>query len=447
VSSIALEALLIVVLLLINGLFAMSELAIVTARRSRLQRRAEAGDTKSAAALELASNPAQFLSAVQIGITLVGTLAGAYGGATIAEQLAPLLSGLPLVGDHGEALALGLVVAAITYLALILGELVPKRIALGHPEQVARLVARPMRMVSRVGRPLVWFLTNSSNLVLKVVRFRTSEEPHVTADDVRAVIAQATAAGAVREEEQEILGRVLHLGDRSVAAAMTPRTSIPSIPVGASARDLRRLVMAAEADWLLLCEGTIDDVVGAVDVRRALTSFAGGGEPDLGGMVRMPLYIPESLTLLQVLEALRDWEIPVAVVLDEFGGVQGMVTFSDVVAHLIGDLRTSPGADGAPDIVRQPDGTWLIAGSTAFEELEETLGVEPAQQGARRDYHTVAGMVLDELGRLPAVGEAVHFCGIRFEVIQMDGQRIARISADPAAGPTRVGQGDGPAAP
>ena len=440
--SIALEALLILVLLVINGLFAMSELAIVTARRSRLQRRAEAGDAKSAAALELASNPAQFLSAVQIGITLVGTLAGAYGGATIAEQIAPLLSRLPLVGDHGEALALGLVVAAITYLALILGELVPKRIALGHPEQVARLVARPMRLVSRFGRPLVWLLTNSSNLVLRVMRFRASEEQHVTADDVRAVIAQATAAGAVRQEEEEILGRVLHLGDRSVAAAMTPRTAIPSIPVGASPGDLRRLVMTAEADWLLLCEETIDDVVGAVDVRRALRSLAAGQAPDLTGMVRLPLYIPESLTLLQVLEALRDWEIPVAVVLDEFGGVQGMVTFSDVVVHLVGDLPTGPGEGGAPDILRQPDGTWLIAGSTAFEELEETLGIEPAQRGARRDYHTAAGMVLDELGRLPHVGEAVQFSGIRFEVIQMDGQRIARIAAVPAAGGAAAGQGD-----
>lgn len=433
--SIALEAFLIVLLLVVNGLFAMSELAVVTARRSRLQRRAEAGDAKSAAALDLASNPAQFLSTVQIGITLVGTLAGAYGGATIAEQIAPALSGLPFIGAHGEALALAIVVAAIAYLSLILGELVPKRIALGHPEDVARIVARPMQGVSRLGRPLVWLLTMSSNLVLKVLRFRASDEQHVTADDVRALIAQATSAGAVREEEEEILGRVLHLGDRSVAAAMTPRTSIPWLSIEASPEELRRLVMTARTDWFLVCEDTIDDVLGAVELRQALRSLAEGEVPGLEAMLRPPLYIPEALTLLKLMEALRSSEVPLAVVLDEFGGVEGMVTFTDVVSHLVGDLPSGPGDDASAEVVRRPDGTWLIAGSTALEEVEEALGIEPLRGEDRRDYHTVAGLVLDELGRLPAVGESIDYGGMRFEVLQMEGQRIARLAAQPTPRP------------
>ena len=428
--AIAIEALLIVFLLVLNGLFAMSELAVVTSRRSRLQRRAEAGDRNAAAALELASDPAQFLSTVQIGITLVGTLAGAYGGATIAEQIAPSLGGLPVVGPHSEGLALAIVVAAITYLSLILGELVPKRIALGHPEGVARLVARPMRAVSRFGRPVVWVLTASSNLVLKLLRFRASDQQLVTTDDVRALIAQATATGAVHEDEEEILGRVLHLGDRPVAAVMTPRTSVSWVPVNAAAADLRQLVLGDTSEWVLVCERTIDDVIGVVRIRDLLRRMVAGERYDLRGSAQAPLFVPEALTMLQLMESLRSSHVPAAVVLDEFGGIEGMVTFADLVSHLVGDLASGPGPDGVADIVRRPDGTWLIDGSTAFEEMEEALGIEPAA-GARRDYHTVAGLLLDELGRLPVAGESVLHQGFRFEVVQMQGQRIARIAASP----------------
>jgi putative hemolysin len=278
---------------------------------------------------------------------------------------------------------------------------------------------------------VVWVLTASSNLVLKVLRFRASDQQHVTTDDVRALIAQATATGAVHEDEEEILGRVLHLGDRPVAAVMTPRTSVSWVPVNASAADLRQLVLGDTSEWVLICERTIDDVIGVVRIREVLRRMVAGERCDLRASAQTPLFVPEALTMLQLMESLRSSHVPAAVVLDEFGGIEGMVTFVDLVTHLVGDLASGPGLDGVADIVRRPDGTWLINGSTAFEEMEEALGIEPAAAGARRDYHTVAGLVLDELGRLPVAGESVLHLGFRFEVVQMEGQRIARIAASP----------------
>lgn len=438
-SLLLLEATLIVILLVANGLFAMSELAVVTARRARLERLAQAGDSKARAALELAAQPNQFLSMVQVGITLVGTLAGVLGGATIADNLAPILSGVPILGAYSEAASVAIVVALITYFSLILGELVPKRIALGHPEAVARLVATPMRRLARLGRPVVSVLTASTDLVLRLLRFRASDAQHVTEDDIRALVEQGTMAGAVHEEEQEIVGRVLHLSDRPVAAVMTPRTDLSWITVDATPTELRELLFEEKPSWILVCEQHIDDVIGVAGARDLLAGMVAGEPHDLRAAAQPPLFVPEALTMLRLMEELRSSETPVAVVLDEFGGVYGMVTFTDLVTHLVRDLPRGPLEVDAPDVIRRPDGTWLLDGAAPFDEIEEALGIDRPAQEARRDYHTLAGFMLAELGRLPREGDAVEYQGVRFEVVRMDGQRIVRIRAAPVAGASREG--------
>ena len=426
-SEIAGELLIVVLLLVLNGVFAMSELAMMTARRSRLERRAEAGDGSAKAALELAADPTQFLSTVQVGITLVGTIAGVFGGAAIAERIEPFLAPLPLIGSYSEPMSVAMVIAIITYLSLILGELVPKRVALGHPETVARLVARPMRWLAGAGRPVVWLLTASTDLVLRLLRFRGADQQHVTEDDVRALVAQAKAAGSVPREEEEILGRVLHLGDRPVAAVMTPRTDLSWVGLGAGEEDVRRVLLEESPAWLLICGATVDDVLGVAGARDLLVRQVAGQAHDLAAVSRAPLFVPEALTMLRLMEALRSSETPVAIVLDEFGGVQGMVTFTDLVTHLVGDLQANP--DDGPDILRRPDGAWLIDGAAPFEEVEETLGLGRPRNGPPRDYLTMAGLVLTRLGHVPRLGEQVDYAGIRFEVVKLEGRRISRVLA------------------
>jgi putative hemolysin len=254
-------------------------------------------------------------------------------------------------------------------------------------------------------------------------------------------VAQATASGTVRAEEEEIVGRVLHLGDRPVAAVMTPRTDLSWGPLTAADDEVRRILLKESPSWLLLCGDTVDDVVGVAGARDLLAGMVSGQPHDLGAAARIPLFVPEALTMLQLMEALRSSETPVAIVLDEFGGVQGMVTFTDLVRHLVGDLSTGP--DDGPDVLRRPDGTWLIDASAPLEEVEEALGLARPGGDARRDYHTVGGFVLSQLGHVPRPGEQVEYQGIRFEAVQLDGPRIVRILAS-ALRPRRTDGGTSP---
>jgi putative hemolysin len=437
-SQILTELLIIVALLMCNGVFAMSELAVVTARRTRLARRAEAGDTRAQAALDLAAEPTQFLSTVQVGITLVGTFAGAFGGATIAEELTPVLASVPVIGPYAGGVALGLVVAVITFLSVVLGELVPKRVALGHPETIASWVARPMGRLARIGGPVVRLLTGSTELILRVFGFKVSSEPTVTEDDIRALVAQATASGAMHKAEQEILDRVLHLGDRPAAAIMTPRTEMAWVEASAGPEALRAGFAGGNTEEMLVCEGGVENVVGVVRAGDLLTRCLAGAVPHAREVVRQPLMVPETMPLLQLLTRLRQSGVGTAVVLDEFGGVEGMITVGDILGDLVSDLPARPGAE-EPGIVRRPEGGWLIDGATPMEEVEEELALERPGDERRRGPRTLAGLVMAELGRLPVVGERVERWGYTFEVVDMDGRRIDRVLAAPvrpsAAGP------------
>jgi putative hemolysin len=437
-SVILLELALITALFLVNGVLAMSEIAVVTARRARLERRAEAGDAGAATALALIADPTQFLSTVQIGITLVGIVAGAVGGAALSEKVAELLAPVPGVGPYAMEIAFVLVVAAITYLSLVIGELVPKRIAMSDPERFAALLSRPMQLLSRVNRPIVRLLTASTNLLLRALRVKRSSDAAVTDEDVRALVAQGIATGTIHAGEEPLVERVLRLGDRPVRAIMTPRPDLEWLTPDEDQAAIRRLLLDSPRSRLLVSAESVDDVVGIVLTRDLLRQSVQGKPFDIAAVLKQPLFIPESTPVLQLMEMLRQSDVAAAVVLDEFGGVQGMATVSDIFADLIGEFPGGGQTPQQPEIVRRPDGSWLVEGSTAVEDVEDQLGLERPAEERVRDYQTVAGLVLTHLGRVPRTGDVLEAMGFRFEVVDMDGRRIDRLIV------TRLGGGAAP---
>ena len=444
-SGIALEVATILLLLVVNGVFAMSEMAVVAARKTRLEHRAEAGDKGAQAALDVAAHPANFLSTVQVGITLVGVLAGAFGGAGLAERLAGPVGRVAWLAPYADTVAFGLVVAAITYLSLIIGELVPKRIALGNPERVAALVARPMRLVSKAGAPLVYLLTGSTNVVFRLLGLRASGEPGVTEQDIRAMVEQGAEQGAVEPVEHEIVENAFRLGDRTVGGIMTPRPDVRWLDAACPPDEIRQQLAdhlaAARGSRLLVCERTVEEVLGVVHAEDLLGRCLAGQPLDRAGLtavLQQPLYVPAAMPAFALLREFRATRQDAAVVLDEFGGVQGVVNVDDLVEAVVGELPER-GAPDAPDVVRQPDGAWLVDGDAPAEELDELLDVDGPADGARRGYHSVGGLVLTTLGRVPQPGDAFEYAGHRIEVVAMEGRRVGRVrvALSPGAAPRR----------
>ena len=426
-SGIAFEIALILLLLVINGVFSMSEMAVVSARKTRLQHRAEGGDAGARAALDLAANPTNFLSTVQFGITLVGVLAGAFGGAGIAEALAVYLRDVRFIGPHAQPVALGLVVATITYLSLVIGELVPKQIALGNPERVAALVSRPMRAVASLGRPLVALLTGSTNLVFRLFGRRTNVDRSVTEQDVRALLEQGAEVGAVDLVEHTIMENTFRLGDRRVSTIMTPRPDVRWVDVAADLDELRAALAETRSPYVV-CEGDIEHVVGLAEAEDLLAQCLAGHALDLRAVMREPMYVPTTMPVLRLLETFRTSRRRAALVLDEFGGVAGVATVDDIVEGLIGEL---PYADdpAPPAIARQPDGSWLIDGGAPVVDVDEMLDLDLPGGAESREFDTVGGLVMMVLGRLPKTGDSVDYAGARFIVERMDGRRVAVVRA------------------
>jgi putative hemolysin len=427
-SAIALELAIILLLLLINGIFAMSEMAVVSARKTRLQHRAEDGDAGARAALELAANPTNFLSTVQVGITLVGVLAGAFGGARISQVLAEALRDVRWVGPHAEPVAFGLVVSGITYLSLIVGELVPKQIALGNPERIASFMSRPMRAVARVGRPLVLLLTGSTNLVFRIFGVRAHVDRTVTEQDVRALLEQGAEVGVVTSVEHTIMENTFRLGDRRVSTIMTPRLDLHWVDIGAGADELRTQLTEARWSPYVVCDGDIENVVGLVYAEDLLELCLAGQPLDLGAVLREPLYVPIGTPVLRMLETFRSTRRHAAVVLDEFGGVAGVATVDDIVEGLVGELP-EPDEAASPEIARQSDGSWLIDGTAAIADVGAVLDLDLPAGTKSREFDTAGGLMMTALGRLPRVGEAAEYAGARFTVEQMDGRRVALVRA------------------
>jgi putative hemolysin len=419
------ELLVAIVLILINGLLAMSELAVFSARRSRLKAMADRGSRGAASALALTENPGRFLSTVQIGITLVGILAGAFSGATLGARLASGLVDAGVARQFADPIAYGGVVVTITYLSLIVGELVPKQIALRNAESVAAAVAPSMAMLARVAAPLVWLLDISGKAVLGLLGRKEDSETTVTADEIKALIAEAESSGALEPRARDMISGVMRLSARSVEALMTPRVDVDTIDITLDPGAILEAVRASTYAQLPAVEGGDDTILGIVHAKDLLDSFIAGKTPDMRRLVRPAPMVMETMNALDVLDRLKDSPVSMALVHDEYGHFTGVVTPSDILEAIAGAFHTGEGPP-EPDAVQRADGSWLIAGSMPADEVSEVLGIAVRPPG---DYHTAAGLVLAAMRRLPTAGDAVDVVGWRFEVVDMDGRRIDKILA------------------
>jgi len=430
VTTVVFEISLILVLILLNGLFAMSETALVSARRIRLRQRAEAGERGARSALELADSPNRFLSTVQIGISLIGVLAGAFGGATIAEPLAGALRSVPALAHYAGPVAFGAVVVTITYLSLILGELVPKRLALNEPEAVASRVAPLMRLLSILASPAVRFLGVSTEAVLRLLGARAPAELPVTEQEVEILLEEGARAGVFEDEERDLVGRALRLDDRPVRDLMTPRPSVVWLDADDPPEEVRRRAAESRHSYFPVARGDLDDLLGLASVKDAWAREITGQPADLLGSLRRTPLVPEGAPATAALETFRRSGLPLALVLDERGHIEGLVTLTDVLEALVGEV---PDGDEDADeaIVRREDGSWLVDGLLPADALKERLGFRQLPRKEEADYQTVGGMVMDTLGRVPAAGDRFEWEGYSFEVVDMDGRRVDKVLVTP----------------
>ncbi|MEN4041117.1 MAG: hemolysin family protein [Anaerolineaceae bacterium] len=431
------DTLLIVLLILANGLFAAAEIALVSARRVRLEQRAEEGNAAAKTALELSNAPNRFLSTVQIGITLVGILSGALGGATLSEYLAPEIARIPFIEPAAEVIALVLVVLLITYFSLVMGELIPKRLALNNPEGIAMLAARPMNLLSRLTSPLVTFLGKSTDLGLRIIGVRLSEEPPITEEELIGLLEQGTRVGVFAEAEQDIVQSVFRFGDRRVDSVMTPRTEMAWLDMDAPLAETIQKAVESQYSLLPVSKGDLDNVQGILEVKDLLVAHLNDQPVDLRQLIKQPFFVPESIPMLRVLEEVRARGLTLAIVLDEYGGVLGMVTLIDILKALVGDIPT---ADDAfePLVVRRPDGSWLIDGLMRVDELMELLDLDALPDQERVGYQTLGGMIMSLSGEIPTTGQSLQALGYQFEVVDMDGRRVDKVLVTPLAAPKNV---------
>lgn len=422
VSILLLEVAVVLLLILLNAFFAMSELAIVSSRRARLKPLADRGHRGAKGALQLAEHPTRFLATVQFGITLIGIIAGAYSGATLSGPVAAVIGKWPLVGEHAYAVAVGLVIAVITYLSLVVGELVPKRIAMSHAEAIAMRVSLPMALLARIGTPVVALLRVSTEMLLRLLGIRPSAENRITEEEIKVMIAEGAEAGVFMQQERHMIEGVLHLADHSIRTIMTPRLDIEWLDAREGAAALTAEILAAEHSRLLLCDGVVDEVLGFVYVKDLLAQIAIGKALAPRACLKEALTVHETTTVLRLLDLFRQKASNLAIVLDEYGSIEGIVTPRDIFAAIAGEFAED--AADEPGIKRRNDGSWLVDGRLRVVELERAIG---ASDLGSEDYATIAGLVLHHMGKLPVAGEAVDFGGYRFEVVDLDGRRIDKI--------------------
>ncbi|PZQ59817.1 MAG: hypothetical protein DI570_15350 [Phenylobacterium zucineum] len=409
--------------MLLNGVFAMSELAVVSSRRAKLQAKAERGNKGAAAALKLSEDPTRFLSAVQVGITLIGILAGAFGQATIASELDRRLEVYPAIAAYSEQISTGVVVVLLTYFSLILGELVPKRLALIHPESIAGVVAGPLSLLARMMGPFVTLLTFSTASVLALLRVRDRDGSSVTQEEVETVLAEGAGAGLIEPQEQAMMQEVMRLGDRPVRVAMTPRTDVYWVSLEDDEATLRDELRACPYSRIVVVSGQdFDSPLGVVHKRDIADTLLRGDTLDLRKLAKTPVYLPETTSLLQALEQLQKAPQHLAFVVDEFGGMEGVITPTDLLEMIAGDFNESHDT-AVTSIVEREDGVFLVEGRTDVMELSDVLDATFEGGG----FHTAAGLVLHYLGRLPQKGEVVTIDRFVVEVVQMDGRRIDKL--------------------
>jgi putative hemolysin len=432
------EILVILLLLLCNGFLALSEIAVVSARRPRLIQRADRGDLAARAAVALSQSPTRFLSTVQVGITLIGILSGAYGGTTIARELARFLSGYPAIAAYSDGAAVAIVVVVLSYATVIIGELVPKRIALSNPERFAALVARPMTALSRVAGPAVTALESTSNVIMKVFRLPQGGDTTVTEADVSAMVAAGTAAGVFEPAERHMVERVFRLDDEPVAGMMTPRRDIVWLDVNDSLDAHDDLIRQHPYSRFPLCDGSLDRILGIINLRDLWIGQrdASSQAPlDLRAMAREPLFVPDRSAALDVLERFQKTGTHIAIVIDEHGGVDGLLTLNNILQFLV---TTPTGASLRPDdatIIRRGAHSWLVDGALSLGEFYAGIGADEPDADEPRGYHTVAGLVMTTLGRIPAAGDRVTIGPLVLEVADMDGFRVDKVLVTRVAPP------------
>lgn len=425
-----LELVVAALLIALNGVFALSELAIVSARRPRLKSMAEQGRPGAKAALALAEEPGRFLSTVQIGITLVGVLSGAFSGAALGESLSEILESQGMAKGTANAVGLGVVITVITYLSVIIGELVPKHLALKDAESIACRVAPVMRLVSRVGAPAVWLLDASTRAVFKVFGASTESASAVTEEEIKSLVAEAETAGVIETDERKMIAGVLRLGDRAVRGVMTPRTDVEWLDLSRSPEEIKDALLRARHSRMPVAEGNLDESIGVIQVRELLPPLLRGESLDVRAHVRAAPVVPDVLDALDALNTLREAEVPMALVHDEYGHFDGLVTPADILDAIAGAFKSE--GETEPELVERADGSWLIVGWMPVDEMADQLGmVLPANRG----YETVAGLIIAELQHLPVTGEIAEIAGWRFEVVDLDGRRIDKVLASRIAPP------------
>jgi putative hemolysin len=418
------HVLILLLLIAINGLFAMAEMAVVSSRRTRLEQLAGEGSRGARAALRLVDDPTRFLSSVQIGITLIGVLAGVYSGATLAEPLGDWLEQWPPIQPWAGTAAYVVVVVGVTYLSVVLGELVPKRFALAHPEGTAALLAPVLEGVAWISGPIVWLLQRSTDLLLRLLGLHGAERSAVTEEEIRAMIAEGARTGVFHQQERRMIDGVLRLADRNVRSVMVPRGDVVWLDLEDSRDTLWRLVQSSGHSRYLVCRGEIDELIGVARATEVLDWLRSDSSADLAQRVSAPLVVQETTTVLRLLELFREASLQLAIVVDEHGSIEGVVTPADVLKAIAGELPDSAGME-SPEAVRRDDASWLLDGRLAIDEAERLL--ERDDMGAGDDYTTVAGFVLAQLGRLPVTAESFVWKDLRFEVVDMDGRRIDKL--------------------
>lgn len=423
------ELLVIFLLILANGFFAGAEIAILSARRGRLQQRAERGDRASKVALDLAQDPNRFLPTVQVGITVVGTFAAAFGGATLVDYLANLLADVPIawIADHRHSLALAVVVLGIAFFSLVIGELVPKRMALRNAEGLARFVALPLQILSTIARPAVWLMGQATEAVLLLLGAQGGEATSIQVEDIEHLIETGTAEGILEPAEQKVALEALRLGETTVRQIMRPRLELDAVDVDTPADEVIGTVAMAGFSRLPVYEKDLDHILGFVHIKDLFRQQYLGWPIDLRKLLRPALFVPETLTLDRLLERFQERQTQMAVVLDEFGGTEGVVTLENVFEELVGEIRDEHHRDRQQQIVKREDESWLVDGRVPIEDLVEHLGKRVSAPNEPRGYNTLAGLILAELGRIPSISDRLVWDGLDLEIVDMDGQRIDRV--------------------
>jgi len=416
-------------LVLANGFFAAAEIAIIAARRGRLEQRAEEGSRNAKLALELSRDPNRFLPTVQIGITLVSAFGAAYGGQQVVGDLSKMIAQWPyaFARQHAESIGLAIFVICFTYVSLIVGELVPKRAALHRAESLAIFVAPVMSALASIARPVVWAMGASSDAVLWLFRLRAGTEPTVSIDDIEHLIDTGTAEGVVEPFEQRLALEALRLGEHTVREIMRPRIDLDAMDVDTPPDEILGTVAMAGFSRVPVYEDDLDHIIGFVHIKDLLRQLHLGWPLELRKLLHPALFVPESMPLDRLLELIQEKQNQLAIVLNEYGGTEGMVTLEDVMEEIVGEIRDEHRRAEEQDFVRRDDGSWLIDGGATISELVERLDLEEDETLENRDFNTLGGLILDQLGRIPSIGDAVDWNGRRLEVVDMDGRRIDRV--------------------